>query len=192
MRADNSRHLITAARHRAAATRKRAAAALRRMDKAGTRITVDAVAKEAQGLPVLALQPARPAGRGRTPPRPTQPSVDRPTGSRPATRLRRLVAAATGVRDRTHPAAGGGQPATPRSAGPRPRGAPNGRHPRQHPRHADQEICPAHRTLLTTTSTTPSSSHHRRSTQRSFRQLKIRGGNDMSPPTCWVCCWWCW
>lgn len=46
MRADNSRHLIAAARRRAAATRKRAIAALRRMDKAGTPITVDAVAKE--------------------------------------------------------------------------------------------------------------------------------------------------
>jgi hypothetical protein len=48
MRADNSRHLIAAARRRAAATRKRAIAALRRMDKAGTPITVDAVAREAK------------------------------------------------------------------------------------------------------------------------------------------------
>ena len=48
MRADNSRHLIAAARHRAVATRKRAIAALRRMDKAGTPITFDAVAKEAK------------------------------------------------------------------------------------------------------------------------------------------------
>ncbi len=48
MRADNSHHLIAAARRRAAATRKRAIAALRRMDKAGTPITVDAVAKEAR------------------------------------------------------------------------------------------------------------------------------------------------
>jgi hypothetical protein len=48
MRADNSHHLIAAARHRAAATRKRAIAALRRMDKAGTPITFDALAKEAK------------------------------------------------------------------------------------------------------------------------------------------------
>jgi hypothetical protein len=48
MQADNSRHLIAAARRRAAATRKRAIAALRRMDKAGTPITFDAVAKEAK------------------------------------------------------------------------------------------------------------------------------------------------
>lgn len=48
MRADNSHHLITAARRRAAATRKRAVTALRRMDNAGTPITVDAVAKQAR------------------------------------------------------------------------------------------------------------------------------------------------
>jgi len=48
MRADNSHHLITAARRRAAATRKRAVTALRRMDKTGTPITVDAVAKQAR------------------------------------------------------------------------------------------------------------------------------------------------
>ena len=48
MRADNSHHLIAAARHRAVTTRKRAIAALRRMDKAGTPVTFDAVAKEAK------------------------------------------------------------------------------------------------------------------------------------------------
>jgi hypothetical protein len=48
LRADNSHHLITAARRRAAATRKRAVTALRRMDKNGTPITVDAVAKQAR------------------------------------------------------------------------------------------------------------------------------------------------
>jgi Family of unknown function (DUF6262) len=48
MRADNSHHLITAARRRAAATHKRAITALRRMDKTGTPITVDAVAKQAR------------------------------------------------------------------------------------------------------------------------------------------------
>jgi len=47
MRADNSRHVIAAARGRAAATRKRAVAALRRMDKAGASITFDALAREA-------------------------------------------------------------------------------------------------------------------------------------------------
>src|SRR5215475_4921638 len=48
MRADNSHHLIAAARRRAATTRKRAIAALRRMNKTGTPITVDTVAKQAK------------------------------------------------------------------------------------------------------------------------------------------------
>ncbi len=47
MRADNSRHVIAAARRRAGQTRQRAVAALRRMDAAGQRITFDAVAREA-------------------------------------------------------------------------------------------------------------------------------------------------
>ena len=48
MRADNSHHVIVAARRRAEITRKRAVSALRRMDKAGLPITFDAVAREAQ------------------------------------------------------------------------------------------------------------------------------------------------
>ena len=47
MRADNSHHVIDAARRRAQATRRRAVAALRRMDNAGTPITFDALAREA-------------------------------------------------------------------------------------------------------------------------------------------------
>jgi Family of unknown function (DUF6262) len=47
MRADNSRHVVAAARRRAAQTRQRAITALRRMDAAGQRITFDAVAREA-------------------------------------------------------------------------------------------------------------------------------------------------
>ncbi len=48
MRADNSHHIVTAARHRAAATRRRAAAAIRRMDNAGQPVSFDAVAREGQ------------------------------------------------------------------------------------------------------------------------------------------------
>ena len=48
MRADNSHHIMTAARRRAAATRRRAVAAIRRMDNAGQPISFDAVAREAQ------------------------------------------------------------------------------------------------------------------------------------------------
>lgn len=47
MRADNSRHLITAARHRAEQTRQRAIAALRRLDATGQPISFDAVARQA-------------------------------------------------------------------------------------------------------------------------------------------------
>lgn len=47
MRADNSQHIIAAARERAAATRERAIAALRRMDAAGQPVSFDAVAREA-------------------------------------------------------------------------------------------------------------------------------------------------
>ena len=41
MRADNSRHVIAAARRRAEQTRGRAVAALRRMDATGQRISFD-------------------------------------------------------------------------------------------------------------------------------------------------------
>ncbi len=48
MRADNSHHIVTAARRRATATRRRAVAALRRLDNAGQAISFDAVAREGQ------------------------------------------------------------------------------------------------------------------------------------------------
>ncbi len=47
MRADNSRHVITAARRRAEQTRQRALTTLRRMDATGQPITFDAVARAA-------------------------------------------------------------------------------------------------------------------------------------------------
>src|SRR6266699_1029327 len=47
MRADNSHHVIQAARLRAQQTRQRAVTALRRMDAAGQHITFDAVSREA-------------------------------------------------------------------------------------------------------------------------------------------------
>ena len=48
MRADNSPHIVAAARERAAATRERAIATLRRMDAAGQPFSFDAV-----GVPVV-------------------------------------------------------------------------------------------------------------------------------------------
>ncbi|WP_433237424.1 DUF6262 family protein [Streptosporangium sp. CA-135522] len=47
MRADNTHHVVAAARRRADQTRQRAIAALRRMDAAGQRVTFDAVARQA-------------------------------------------------------------------------------------------------------------------------------------------------
>jgi AraC-like DNA-binding protein len=47
MRADNSRHLIVAARQRSERTRRQALRALRRLDAAGAPITFEAVAREA-------------------------------------------------------------------------------------------------------------------------------------------------
>lgn len=48
MRADNSHHIVAAARRRATATRRRAAATLRRIDNAGQPISFDAVSREAK------------------------------------------------------------------------------------------------------------------------------------------------
>jgi len=47
MQADNSHHIVAAARRRAEQTRQRAIAALRHMDATGQRISFDAVAREA-------------------------------------------------------------------------------------------------------------------------------------------------
>jgi len=47
MRADNSGHVIDAARRRSQATQQRAVAALRRMDNAGIAVSFESVAKEA-------------------------------------------------------------------------------------------------------------------------------------------------
>ncbi len=47
MQADNTRHLRAAAQRRTEQTRRRAVAALRRMDTAGTPITLDGLAREA-------------------------------------------------------------------------------------------------------------------------------------------------
>ena len=48
MRADNSHHVIAAARQRSKATKRRAIAALRVLDNTGTQVSFDAVAREAK------------------------------------------------------------------------------------------------------------------------------------------------
>lgn len=47
MRADNSRHLVAAAKKRSAATREKAIRALRRLDATGRPVTIEAVARQA-------------------------------------------------------------------------------------------------------------------------------------------------
>ena len=103
MRADNSRHVVAAARRRAAATRKRAVSALRRMDKAGMPITFDAVAREAQvsrswlyNQPDLRAEVERLRSR-RNPSSPGRPVPDRQRAS-DASLLRRLESAAERIR----------------------------------------------------------------------------------------------
>ncbi|WP_410646348.1 DUF6262 family protein [Amycolatopsis sp. cmx-4-54] len=103
MRADNSHHVIAAARHRAAATRKRAVAALRRMDKAGLPINFDAVAKQARvsrswlyNQPDLRVEIERLRAR-QSPASPNRPVPDRQRAS-DASLLRRLESATERVR----------------------------------------------------------------------------------------------
>ncbi len=85
VRADNSGHIIAAARRRADDARPKAAAALRRMDASGQPVTFSTVAASCRRLPLLALRPGRPARADRTTPHPaaagTRPPRRSPTGS---------------------------------------------------------------------------------------------------------------
>jgi len=103
MRADNSHHVVAAARRRAAGTRKRAVTALRRMDKAGLPVTFDAVAKEAQvsrswlyNQPALRAEVERLRARHRAP-SPPPPIPDRQRAS-DASLLQRLESATLRIR----------------------------------------------------------------------------------------------
>jgi Family of unknown function (DUF6262) len=103
MRADNSRHIIAAARRRAAATRKRAVAALRRMDKAGLPITFDSLSKQARvsrswlyNQPDLRAEVERLRAR-QTPPSPRRSVPDRQRAS-DTSLLRRLESATERIR----------------------------------------------------------------------------------------------
>ena len=103
MRADNSRHVIAAARRRAEQTRQRAVTTLRRMDATGQRITFDAVSRAAGvsrswlyaqpdlRAEIQRLRQRRPA----TPPAPVPPQRQRASD---ASLLRRLEAATARIR----------------------------------------------------------------------------------------------
>ena len=97
MPADNTEHIVAAARQRAAATRRRATAALRRMDTTGAVITFETVAREARvsrswlyNQPDLRAEIERLRARHRVPT--TRPVPDRQRAS-DASLLRRLQAA---------------------------------------------------------------------------------------------------
>jgi hypothetical protein len=98
MRADNSHHIVTAARRRASATRRRAIAAIRRMDNAGQPISFDAVAREGQiSRSWLYNQPDLRAEierlRARRDPRPTEQRLPDRQRASDASQRRRLEVA---------------------------------------------------------------------------------------------------
>ena len=102
MRADNSRHIIAAARHRTDQARQRAIAALRRMDTTGKPVSFDSVARQA-GVSRswlytqndLRSQIERLRERGRPAGPPQVPDRQRASGD---SLLRRLEAATSGIR----------------------------------------------------------------------------------------------
>ena len=107
MRADNSHHVVAAARRRAVATHKRAVAALRRMDNAGAPISFDSLAKQARvSRSWLYNQPDLRAEieRLRARPRPLLPGRRTPERQRAtdASLLRRLESATERIRRLEH------------------------------------------------------------------------------------------
>nr|WTB34470.1 DUF6262 family protein [Streptomyces sp. NBC_00830] len=98
MRADNSQHVVDAARQRAVTTRSRAVAALRRMDAAGQPVSFDAVAREARvSRSWLYAQPDLRAEisrlRERRAPAPATPQIPAQQRASDTSLLRRLEAA---------------------------------------------------------------------------------------------------
>lgn len=103
MRADNSDHLIAAARERAEQTRTRALRALRRLDQAGIAVNFEAIAREAgvsrSWLYGQADLPAEiQALRTRTHPSSTRPMTPQRQAASDASLLRRLEAATARLR----------------------------------------------------------------------------------------------
>lgn len=94
MRADNSAHIITAARQRSAATRRRANAGLRRLHAAGRPVSFEALAREAQvsrswlySQPDLRAEIERLRGQPKQPARPAIPDRQRATEASLRSRL---------------------------------------------------------------------------------------------------------
>src|SRR5258707_7151328 len=103
MRADNTHHVIRAARRRAEQTRERAVAALRRMDATGQRITFETVAKQARVSKswLYSRQDLRDEIarlRDRHPVAPSAPAPPQRQRASDSSLLRRLEAATTRIR----------------------------------------------------------------------------------------------
>ena len=120
MRADNSRHVVEAARRRGQLTRSKAVQALRAMDAAGEPITFETVAQRAQvSKSWLYAQPDL-QSRDREPARDAPPSPGLSDPGTPA-QLRRLPTPAAGSRQRPPASARRREPDASRAARPGPR-----------------------------------------------------------------------
>ncbi len=115
MRADNSAHIVAAARRRATDARSRAVTALRRLDADGKPVTFSTVASAAR-VSFLALRPRRPAGADREAAHPAAAGPGITAGSGPAARNARLAAAPPGSSHRPHPHPGIREPPAARRA----------------------------------------------------------------------------
>jgi len=103
MRADNSHHLIAAARERAQQTRTQALRALRRLDQTGAAVTFEAIAREAGVSRSWLYSKAdlrAEIEKLRARPRPPSPAPLTPQGQRASNEslLRRLEAATARLR----------------------------------------------------------------------------------------------
>ena len=180
MRADNTRHIITAAHQRHELTRAKASRPCGPSTPGRPGHLPDR-RPSGGGLPVLALRPTRHPGRDRTPPR-CPPSGAGDTGPGSPAILGRLPAAQARGRHTTDPAAGRGEPQAPRATRPSPRrttrhGEPRyGVSPRRPPTSQSGNDRPQLKGPAMhppDASRTTSTMQHRRSQLRIGRRLKI-------------------
>jgi hypothetical protein len=105
MRADNTRHIIAAARQRHELTRAKAIQALRTLDADGRPISFWRRRSGSRDIPILALRPTRPARRDRPTPRHASPGpaslVSASQRASNASLLRRLETAQQRIRQLT-------------------------------------------------------------------------------------------
>ena len=187
MRADNSQHLIAAARERAEQTRTRALRALRRLDEAGVAVTFEAIAREAgvsrswlYGQADLRTE----IEALRTRSRPSSPASSTTQRQRPATHpccagwKPRPHACASSRLTTTSCARPSPKPSVPHEQPASPAPAPAATRPGGQPRNSSGR---ADSEPSTAASTTPSTTQTRRSAPSEPARLKITW--ESSPPT---------